>query len=205
MLTEYPPAAGTSAFVGTCLSNWNRPATIAPPGDGLTICGTTYAGTRATLIVTEYGFTFDGPPEEVRTNPGKAVFEIDQRPTEQKPAQQEFANITKAKDLVKHTFMMTSERRFPKKYRFTIVNRLHDLTLDIFQHIQEANELDLTDPQEYRERRYEQKKALTECKTVLFLIELSFEKELISSEQCAEWTRARYEREEHDGKVEEAR
>ena len=85
--------------------------------------------------------------------------------------------------------MMTSERRFPKKYRFTIVNRLHDLTLDIFQHIQEANELDLTDPQEYRERRYEQKKALTECKTVLFLIELSFEKELISSEQCAEWTR----------------
>ena len=113
---------------------------------------------------------------------------IDQRQTEQKPAQ-EFAIITKAKDLVKHTFMMTSERRFPKKYRFTIVNRLHDLTLDIFQHIQEANELDLTDPQEYRERRYEQKKALTECKTVLFLIELSFEKELISSEQCAEWTR----------------
>lgn len=112
---------------------------------------------------------------------------IDQRQTEQKPAQ-EFAIITKAKDLVKHTFMMTSERRFPKKYRFTIVNRLHDLTLDIFQHIQEANELDLTDPQEYRERRYEQKKALTECKTVLFLIELSFEKELISSEQCAEWT-----------------
>lgn len=102
---------------------------------------------------------------------------IDQRQTEQKPAQ-EFAIITKAKDLVKHTFMMTSERRFPKKYRFTIVNRLHDLTLDIFQHIQEANELDLTDPQEYRERRYEQKKALTECKTVLFLIELSFEKEL---------------------------
>lgn len=113
---------------------------------------------------------------------------IDQRQTEQKPAQ-EFTIITKAKDLVKHTFMMTSERRFPKKYRFTIVNRLHDLTLDIFQHIQEANELDLTDPQEYRERRYEQKKALTECKTVLFLIELSFEKELISSEQCAEWTR----------------
>lgn len=94
--------------------------------------------------------------------------EIDQRQTEQKPTQ-EFAIITKAKDLVKHTFMMTSERRFPKKYRFTIVNRLHDLTLDIFQHIQEANELDLTDPQEYRERRYEQKKALTECKTVLFL------------------------------------
>ena len=43
--------------------------------------------------------------------------------------------------------------------------------------------------EQFRERRYEQKKALTECKTILFLIELSFEKELISSEQCAEWTR----------------
>ena len=102
----------------------------------------------------------------------------------------EFNVIVKCKDLIKHTFTITnSTERFPKKYRFTIVSRLHDLTLDIFQHIQEANELDLTDPQEYRERRYEQKKALTECKTVLFLIELSFEKELISSEQCAEWTR----------------
>ena len=95
-----------------------------------------------------------------------------------------------AKDLVKHTFRMTNDRRFPKKYRFTIVNRLHDLTIDIFQHIQEANELDLADLQEFRERRYEQKKALTKCKTVLFLIELSLELELISNDQCAAWTKA---------------
>lgn len=103
--------------------------------------------------------------------------------------QSEFAIITKAKDLVKHTFLMTNERRFPKKYRFTIVNRLHDLTIDIFQHIQEANELDISDPQEYRERQYEQKKALTKCKTVLFLIELSLDNGLISNEQCAAWTK----------------
>ena len=51
--------------------------------------------------------------------------EIDQRQTEQKPTQ-EFAIITKAKDLVKHTFMMTSERRFPKKYRFM----KHDMDLN---------------------------------------------------------------------------
>lgn len=109
---------------------------------------------------------------------------------QKKPGNQsEFAIITKAKDLVKHTFLMTNERRFPKKYRFTIVNRLHDLTIDIFQHIQEANELDLSDPQECRERRYEQKKALTACKTVLFLIELSFENGLISTEQCAAWSK----------------
>lgn len=104
--------------------------------------------------------------------------------------QSEFVIITKAKDLVKHTLSMTNEKRFPKKYRFTIVNRLHDLTLDIFQHIEEANELDLADPQEFRERRYEQKKALTKCKTVLFLIELSLENGLITKDQCAVWTKA---------------
>ena len=65
--------------------------------------------------------------------------------------QNEFILITKAKDLVKHTFLMTNDRRFPKKYRFTVVNRLQDLVIDIFQHIQEANELDLSDPQEFRE------------------------------------------------------
>ena len=84
--------------------------------------------------------------------------------------------------------VMTNDRRFPKKYRFTVVNRLQDLVIDIFQHIQEANELDLSDPQEFRERRYEQKKALTKCKTVLFLIEISFENNLISKEQCETWT-----------------
>jgi len=60
---------------------------------------------------------------------------------------------------------MTNDRRFPKKYRFTVVNRLQNLVIDIFQHIQEANELDLSDPQEFRERRYEQKKALTKWGT----------------------------------------
>jgi len=101
--------------------------------------------------------------------------------------QGEFILITKAKDLVEHTFLMTSERRFPKKYR-SIVVRLQDLSIDIFAHIQEANELDLSDPQEFRERRYEQKKALTKCKTVLFLIELSFKRNVISKDQCEAWT-----------------
>ena len=32
--------------------------------------------------------------------------------------QGEFILITKAKDLVEHTFLMTSERRFPKKVSF---------------------------------------------------------------------------------------
>jgi hypothetical protein len=103
---------------------------------------------------------------------------------------QEFSLITKAKDLVKHTDMMTSEKRYPKKYRFTLVNRMQEKCLDIFESIEEANELLLTDRQECAERLRLQRRALTLCKTVMFLIEVSLEKKLIDTAQCGAWTKA---------------
>ena len=102
--------------------------------------------------------------------------------------QAEFLIITKAKDLVKHTFLMTSEKRYPKKYR-PLTERLHDRTLEIFECIQEANELELSDPRELAERQRLQKRALTLCKTVLFLIELSHERGCISVESCKHWSK----------------
>lgn len=103
---------------------------------------------------------------------------------------QEFALITKAKKLVKHTDMMTGEKRYPKKYRFTLVNRLQDKCLEIFECIVDANELSLADSEESAERLRLQRRVLTLCKTVLFLIEISFEKQLISAPQCEAWTKA---------------
>ena len=102
----------------------------------------------------------------------------------------EFALITKAKNLVKHTDMMTSEKRYPKKYRFTLVNRMQDRCLEIYECIVDANELSLTDKGESAERLRLQRRALTLCKTMLFLIEISLEKQLISAAQCATWTKA---------------
>ena len=106
------------------------------------------------------------------------------------PAQPEFQLITKAKDLVKHTDMMTSEKRFPKKYRFILVNRLQDRCMEIFECISEANELNLFDSTEKAERLRLQRRALTLCKTVLFLVEFSHEKGLITGSQTETWTRA---------------
>lgn len=56
----------------------------------------------------------------------------------------EFNVIVKAKDLVKHTFTITnSTERYPKKYRFTLVNRIQEKAVDIYEMTLEANELDL--------------------------------------------------------------
>jgi hypothetical protein len=104
------------------------------------------------------------------------------------PSKGEFLIITKAKDLVKHTFAMTSEKRYPKKYN-ALTNRLYDRTLEIFECISEANELELSDAREFMERQRLQKRALTLCKTVLFLIEVSHERGCISIESCQYWTK----------------
>ncbi len=96
-------------------------------------------------------------------------------------AQKEMTVFVKAKDLIKYTFQMTnSTKRFPKKTRFTIVNRMQNLALDIYSKLLKANELPI--PQ----RKPLQIDILSDIKILLFLIELSQGKH-ISEKQCAVW------------------
>ena len=102
----------------------------------------------------------------------------------------EFNVIVKAKDLVKHTFTITnSTERYPKKYRFTLVNRIQDKAVDIYEATLEANELDLRQADEFRQRQRLQAKALTYCKELLFFIELSQEMGFISMKSCEYWSK----------------
>ena len=60
---------------------------------------------------------------------------------------EELLVITKAKDLVKHSFILTSNtKRYPKKYRFTLVNRIQDKAMLVYECLVEANELNLSIP-----------------------------------------------------------
>ena len=72
-----------------------------------------------------------------------------QRPERERKEPTEFNVIVKAKDLVKHTFTITnSTERYPKKYRFTLVNRIQDKAVDIYECVLEANEFDGALPEE---------------------------------------------------------
>ena len=87
--------------------------------------------------------------------------------------------------------MTDSTKRYPKKFRFSHVNKMQDIAIDIFESIQTANELNINDPEELKERLYLQNRAITKCKTLSFFIELSFENESINidGKQCKAWTK----------------
>ena len=113
-----------------------------------------------------------------------------QRPERERKEPSEFNVIVKAKDLVKHTFTITnSTERFPKKYRFTLVNRIQDKAVDIYECALEANELNLNDAKEFKERQRLQAKARTYCKELLFFIELSQEMGFISMSSSEYWSK----------------
>jgi hypothetical protein len=98
--------------------------------------------------------------------------------------------FVKAKDLIKYTFDITDSRKFPKKARFTFVNRLQDKVLAVYERLLEANEIFPKGALEKEERRQLQVRALTGIKQILFLIELSFERQYITSQNSEVWTGA---------------
>ena len=78
--------------------------------------------------------------------------------------------ILKAKELAEHTLRVTSNcNRYPKKYRFSLVDKMQNKALEIYEYLYEANRTDL---KSYRRDRSElQTKAITHCDELLFYIE----------------------------------
>lgn len=102
----------------------------------------------------------------------------------------ELTVITKAKDLVKHTMILTSNTdRYPKKYRFTLTDRLQNKVLSIYECLLEANELNLNVPEERRQRQALQTRVLTYTKELLYFIELSVELKLLELKSAEYWSK----------------
>lgn len=96
--------------------------------------------------------------------------------------------FTKCKDLIDYTFQITNNtKRFPKRIRFTITNRLQEITLLMYENLLLANEIFPVDLYDVRERKNYQRKTLALSKQVLFLIELSLEQERIEESSASHW------------------
>lgn len=101
---------------------------------------------------------------------------------------EELRVILKAKELAKHTLIITSNcNRYPKKYRFSLVDKMQNKALEIYEHLYEANRTDL---RLYPKERSElQIKAITKCDELLFYIELSMELNIINNKSTEYWSK----------------
>lgn len=103
-------------------------------------------------------------------------------------AKTELTVIIKAKELAEHTLRVTSNcNRYPKKYRFSLVDKMQVKSLNIYEALMEANRKSLND---YKKERLElQTNAVTYCDELLFYIELSHKLKLINIKSVEYWSK----------------
>lgn len=103
-------------------------------------------------------------------------------------AENELQVIIKAKQLAEHTLRVTSNcNRYPKKFRFSLVDKMQIKSLEIYEKLMEANRTDL---KEYRRERLElQTQAITYCDELLFYIELSYTLNIINDKSMGYWSK----------------
>ena len=103
-------------------------------------------------------------------------------------AENELKVILKAKDLCEHTLRITSNcNRYPKKYRFSLVDKMQNKALEIYEYLYEANRTDLKIYA--RERSELQTKAIAHCDELLFYIELSQKLNIINIKSMEYWSK----------------
>ena len=96
--------------------------------------------------------------------------------------------ILKAKELAKHTLIITSNaNRYPKKFRFSLVDKMQNKSLEIYEKLHEANRTDLKHFK--RERQELQTRAITYCDQLLYYIELSHELNIINEKSMEYWSK----------------
>lgn len=96
-----------------------------------------------------------------------------------------------ASNLIDYTLNLTDNtKHFPKKVRFTLVNRIQDHVLSIYEKLLAANEIYPIRSAEDKARRLSlQRDALTACKMLLFFIELSKKRGYIDKGTFEYWTK----------------
>lgn len=101
----------------------------------------------------------------------------------------ELTIICKAKDLVNHTLQLTNNTKlFPKKVRFTLCQRMQNLSIQILHDIIAANEIYPRTVAEMNTRLDLQKEVLTNCKVFLNFLDIALEQGYIDIRRCEYWT-----------------
>lgn len=105
--------------------------------------------------------------------------------------QSELIVIVKAKELA--SYVITITEKSPKRFRFTLVSRLQNYSMDIIEELYFANEVFLKDVEAAELRLKHQRKALTNCRLLSYIAQLSMEQKCILPKQYEQITRRIYD------------
>ena len=101
----------------------------------------------------------------------------------------ELTIVCKAKDHVNHTLTLTNNANlFPKKVRFTLCQRMQNLSIQILHDIIAANEIYPQTGGEAKRRLDLQKEVLTNCKVFLNFLDIALKQGYIDIRRCEYWT-----------------
>lgn len=107
-----------------------------------------------------------------------------------KDAQKELQVIVLAKRLMKHSIkLVNNQNRFPKKYRFSLVNAIQDDARNIVRYLLMANHMHTGDTEQLRSRMEYQLEAICLCDLLLLNIEIALDEHCIGDDSCEYWTR----------------
>lgn len=107
-----------------------------------------------------------------------------------KDAQKELQVIVLAKRLMKHSVkLVNNQNRFPKKYRFSLVNVIQDDARNIVRYLLMANHMHTGDAEQLRSRMGYQLEAICLCDLLLLNIEIALDEHCIGDDSCEYWTR----------------
>ena len=102
-------------------------------------------------------------------------------------AEKELFVIVKAKDLGNYIFTVTDKS--PKKFRFTLVSRMQNLSLDIIENLYRANQVFVRNKDDIRrieKRREYQREAYTAIKMLNYIAWMAREQQCILPKQFSQ-------------------
>ena len=102
-------------------------------------------------------------------------------------AEKELLVIVKAKDLGNYIFTVTDKS--PKKFRFTLVSRMQNLSLDIIENLYRANQVfvrNRDDTRRIEKRREYQREAYTAIKMLNYIAWMAREQQCILPKQFSQ-------------------
>jgi len=106
--------------------------------------------------------------------------------------------IEKAKELAGYTLRITSnEKNFPKRYRYSVVNKIQEKILDILDNLVMAYELYPNSKTEFDKRILHQKEARAGLRSLMLMIEVAANTFDIKASTFAFWTDTTVELKDH--------